>query len=215
MDRYTFKHELGCGGMATVYLARYIQPGCSVAIKVLRPDLVPILGAERFAREIQIASGLKHPSILPVLDSGQARGLPFYLTPYIRGDSLAQRLKREAQLSVEDAIDITCQIAEALEVAHAQGFVHRVGDCAGVPADMSPEQSALAAGAAFRGGSEASGEANDGQKPAPGTGPIRVSTLHGPVEAFAVPFSRVLPGRDTLVCGGRLGSHRPLAPQLE
>jgi eukaryotic-like serine/threonine-protein kinase len=206
MDRYTFKHELGCGGMATVYLASD-PAGCSVPIKVLRPDLVPILGAERFAREIQIASGLKHPSILPVLDSGQARGLPFYVTPYIRGESLAQRLKREAQLSVEDAIDITCQIAEALEVAHAQGFVHRVGDCAGIPADMSPEQSALAAGAAFRGGSEASGEANDGQKPAPG--------LHGPVEAFALPFSGVLPRRDALVCGGRLGSRRPLAPQLE
>lgn len=139
-DRYTFERELGSGGMATVYLARDIQHGCSVAIKVLRPDLVPILGAERFAREIQITSCLKHPSILPVLDSGQAEGLPFYVTPYIRGESLAQRLKREAQLPVEDAIEIACQIADALEVAHAHGFVHR---------DIKPSNILLASGRAI------------------------------------------------------------------
>ncbi len=125
-DRYTFERELGCGGMATVYLARDLQNGSSVAIKVLRPDLVPILGADRFAREIRITSRLKHPNILQVLDSGLAGdGLPFYITPYVDGESLGTRLQREGQLPIPDAIDIACQVADALEAAHGQGFVHR------------------------------------------------------------------------------------------
>ena len=124
-DRYVFERELGCGGMATVYLARDLQRDELVAVKVLRPDLVPLLGVERFAREIRITASLKHPNILPVLDSGVADGVPFYSTPYVDGESLAQRLEREEQLSIEEALDITCQIADALEVAHAKGFVHR------------------------------------------------------------------------------------------
>jgi tetratricopeptide (TPR) repeat protein len=124
-DRFEFLHELGSGGMATVYLARDIPHDYLVAIKVLRPDLVPVLGAERFAREIRITSYLRHPNILPVLDSGEVDGLPFYVTPYIEGQSLAQRLEREQQLSIEDALDIACQVADALAVAHAEGFIHR------------------------------------------------------------------------------------------
>ncbi|MGI9039657.1 MAG: protein kinase domain-containing protein [Gemmatimonadales bacterium] len=124
-DRYDIEHELGSGGMATVYLARDIQHGSLVAVKVLRPDLVPVLGAARFAREIRITSCLRHPNILPVLDSGEADGIPFYVTPYIDGDSLAQRLRREGQLPIDDALDIACQVADALAAAHAEGFVHR------------------------------------------------------------------------------------------
>jgi tetratricopeptide (TPR) repeat protein len=124
-DRYLFERELGCGGMATVYLARDLQNDTLIAVKVLRPDLVPLLGAERFAREIRITASLKHPNILPVLDYGEAEGVPFYVTPYVDGESLAQRLAREEQLSIDEALDIACQIAHALEAAHAQGFVHR------------------------------------------------------------------------------------------
>lgn len=124
-DRYTFGHELGSGGMATVYLARDLTHAAPVAIKVLRPDLVPILGAQRFAREIRITSSLQHPNILPVLDFGQVDEIPFYVTPYVDGESLARRLQREEQLPIPDALDIACQIADALTVAHSQGFVHR------------------------------------------------------------------------------------------
>ncbi|HEY3011171.1 MAG TPA: serine/threonine-protein kinase, partial [Gemmatimonadales bacterium] len=124
-DRYTFEHEVGSGGMATVYLARDNRHGSAVAIKVLRPDLVPLLGAQRFAREIRITAGLRHPGILPVLDSGEVQGIPFYVTPYIQGESLAQRLHREQQLPIEDALSIAYQIADALALAHSQGFVHR------------------------------------------------------------------------------------------
>ncbi|MGH7526291.1 MAG: serine/threonine-protein kinase [Gemmatimonadales bacterium] len=86
---------------------------------------MPVLGAQRFAREVRITASLGHPNIIPVLDSGEADGLPFYVTPYVDGESLAQRLHREEQLPIEDAVDITCQIADALEAAHAHGFVHR------------------------------------------------------------------------------------------
>ena len=92
--RYGFERELGAGGMATVHLARDVESGASVAIKLLRRELVPILGAERFAREIRITSRLAHPNILPVLDYGEVDGLPFYVTPYVAGESLAQRLRR-------------------------------------------------------------------------------------------------------------------------
>jgi eukaryotic-like serine/threonine-protein kinase len=111
--------------MATVYLARDLQLQTDVAVKVLSPDLAPLLGAERFAREIRITSRLQHPSILPVLDSGQAEGHPYYVMPFVDGESLAQRLRRESQLPIEQAIDITAQIADALAAAHDQGFVHR------------------------------------------------------------------------------------------
>ncbi|MGH7498060.1 MAG: serine/threonine-protein kinase, partial [Gemmatimonadales bacterium] len=125
-DRYSLEQVLGSGGMATVYLARDLRDDSRVALKVLRPELVPILGPERFAREIRITSNLKHPNILPVLDSGCTEdGVSFYVTPYVDGGSLAQRLRREPQLPIADALEITRQIAYALETAHDQGIVHR------------------------------------------------------------------------------------------
>ncbi len=123
--RFRLERELGHGGMATVYLARDLRDDSRIALKVIRLELISLLGAERFAREIRIASSLRHPSILPVLDSGQADGIPYYVTPYVEGDSLAHRLKHEGQLPLADALDIASQIADALEVAHAEGFVHR------------------------------------------------------------------------------------------
>ncbi|HVL16436.1 MAG TPA: protein kinase, partial [Gemmatimonadales bacterium] len=94
-DRYTLERELGRGGMATVYLADDLKHRRKVALKVLRPELGSILGAERFAREIRIAAGLTHPHILPLYDSGEAAGLLFYVMPYVRGENLRQRLARE------------------------------------------------------------------------------------------------------------------------
>jgi tetratricopeptide (TPR) repeat protein len=96
-----------------------------VAVKVLSQDLAPLLGAERFAREIRITSRLQHPNILAVLDSGQADGHPYYVMPFVDGESLAQRLRRESQLPIDQALDLTAQIADALVTAHEQGFVHR------------------------------------------------------------------------------------------
>jgi serine/threonine protein kinase/tetratricopeptide (TPR) repeat protein len=123
--RYAIAREIGRGGMATVYLARDLAEGTDVAVKVLSPDLAPLLGAERFAREIRITSTLCHPNILPVLDSGAADGHPYYVMPFVDGESLAQRLRREGQLPIEDALDLACQVAEALGAAHDDGFVHR------------------------------------------------------------------------------------------
>jgi tetratricopeptide (TPR) repeat protein len=124
-SRYQLERELGHGGMATVYLARDLQRNTAVAVKVLRDEVASAIGAERFAREIRITSQLQHPAILPVLDSGEAQGHPYYVIPYFEGDSLAQRLQREGQLPIPEAVEITCRIAEALASAHARGFVHR------------------------------------------------------------------------------------------
>ncbi len=123
--RYAIEREVGRGGMATVYLARDLQHDTRVAVKVLRPELASLLGAERFAREIRITARLQHPNILPVLDSGEAQGLPFYVMPYVEGESLGERLAREDQLAIEDAVAIASEVAEALAFAHSEGFVHR------------------------------------------------------------------------------------------
>jgi tetratricopeptide (TPR) repeat protein len=111
--------------MAVVYLAHDVLHGSRVAVKLLKADLASHLGGERFSREIQITSFLKHPNILPVLDAGEADGVPYYIMPYVEGDSLAVRVEHEGQLGIEEAIDITCQVADALALAHAHGFVHR------------------------------------------------------------------------------------------
>ncbi|HJR33687.1 MAG TPA: protein kinase, partial [Gemmatimonadales bacterium] len=111
--------------MATVYLARDLRHESQVAIKVLRPELAAVLGAERFSREIRITASLQHPNILPLLDSGAADGLPFYVMPYVEGESLAQRLHRETRLTLEEAIRIGAEVADGLAYAHAKGFVHR------------------------------------------------------------------------------------------
>ncbi|MFL5606350.1 MAG: serine/threonine-protein kinase, partial [Gemmatimonadaceae bacterium] len=138
-DRYTIERELGRGGMATVYLATDIKVDRRVAIKVLIPELAAALGGERFHREIQIASHLTHPNILPVYDSGEADGTLYYVMPFVEGESLRDRLNRERQLSIDDAIRITCQVASALDHAHAAGIVHR---------DIKPENILLEAGQA-------------------------------------------------------------------
>src|SRR5881227_637656 len=113
-DRYAIDRELGHGGMATVYLAQDLKHGRSVAIKVLRPELAAALGAERFLREIEIAARLTHPHILPLHDSGEAKGFLYYVMPYVEGESLRDRLKREPQLPVEEAVRIAREVAAAL-----------------------------------------------------------------------------------------------------
>ncbi len=139
-DRYAVERELGTGGMATVYLARDVKHDRLVAVKVLRPELAAVLGGERFLREIRIAANLSHPHILPLHDSGQADGFLYYVMPYIEGESLRQRLDREKQLSIEEALDITGQIASALDYAHRSGIVHR---------DIKPENVLLHEGEAM------------------------------------------------------------------
>ncbi|HMA41707.1 MAG TPA: protein kinase, partial [Gemmatimonadales bacterium] len=124
-ERYTLERELGRGGAATVYLAEDRKHRRPVAVKVLRPDLGSQLGKERFSREIAIAAQLSHPHILPFIDSGEAAGLLYYITPYITGESLRQRLDREHQLPVRDAVRIAREVAAALDFAHRQGFIHR------------------------------------------------------------------------------------------
>jgi serine/threonine-protein kinase len=124
-DRYQIEREIGSGGMATVYLAKDLKHDRNVAVKVLNPELTQSLGAERFLREIKTAANLTHPHILPVHDSGEADGILFYVMPYVKGESLRTRLKKEKQLPVEDAIQITREIADALAYAHDEGVIHR------------------------------------------------------------------------------------------
>jgi serine/threonine-protein kinase len=123
--RYAIERELGRGGMATVYLAKDRQHDTLVAMKVLHPELGPLFAGERFAREIRITAGLQHPNIVPVLDSGMSDGLPFYTMPFVEGESLANRLAREHQLPIDDALKIAVTVADALSYAHDRGFVHR------------------------------------------------------------------------------------------
>src|SRR5256884_4380626 len=118
-DRYALERELGRGGMATVYLARDLRHGRPVAIKVLRPEIAATLGPERFLREIELAARLTHPHILPLHDSGQAGGSLYYVMPYIEGESLRDRLEREGQLPLEEALRITREVASALSYAHS------------------------------------------------------------------------------------------------
>jgi eukaryotic-like serine/threonine-protein kinase len=124
-SRYTFEHELGRGGMATVYLARDVKHDRFVALKVLHPELSAALGPARFLREIQVIARLQHPHILPLIDSGEANGLVYYLMPYVEGESLRDRLRREKQLPLEDALRIAREVALALDYAHRHGVVHR------------------------------------------------------------------------------------------
>ena len=124
-DRYEILSEVGRGGFATVYMARDLRHGSHVAIKVLRRELVSSFGGMRFTREVQITASLQHPHILPLLDSGEANGLPFYVMPFVEGESLAHLLKRESQLPVEDAVRLIAEVADGLHYAHARGFVHR------------------------------------------------------------------------------------------
>jgi serine/threonine protein kinase len=135
--RYTIDRELGRGGMATVYLAEDVKHRRQVAVKVLHPELGEALGQERFLREIEIAAGLSHPHILPLYDSGEADGLLFFVMPLAEDESLRDRLDREKQLPIDDALRIAREIADALSYAHSHGVVHR---------DIKPENILLSSG---------------------------------------------------------------------
>jgi serine/threonine protein kinase len=137
---YPIGRELGRGGMATVYLARDLRHDRAVALKVLHPELAASLGPERFLREIRITAQLQHPNILPVLDSGELSGLLWYTMPYVEGETLRQRIVREKQLPIADALLIARQIAGALGHAHDRGIVHR---------DIKPENILLDGAGAF------------------------------------------------------------------
>jgi serine/threonine protein kinase len=139
-ERYSIERELGQGGMATVYLAQDLKHERKVAIKVLRPELSISLGADRFLREIRVAANLQHPNMLVLYDSGEAHGLRYYVMPFIEGESLRDRLNREQQLPIQDALQITRESAEALAYAHEHGIVHR---------DIKPENILLQQGHAL------------------------------------------------------------------
>lgn len=124
-DRYAIECEIGRGGMATVYRASDLKHRRMVAVKVLKRDLAAGLGPERFLREIEVTAALRHPHILPLLDSGLAEGLPYYVMPLVEGESLRARLKRERQLPIEDAVTIAREVSDAPSHAHGQGVVHR------------------------------------------------------------------------------------------
>jgi len=139
-DRYRIERELGTGGMATVYLASDLRHDRKVAIKVLKPELAAVLGAERFVVEIKTTAALQHPHILPLFDSGTADGLLFYVMPYIQGETIRERLNRETQFGVDEAVRITREVADALDYAHRHGVIHR---------DIKPENILLHDGRAM------------------------------------------------------------------
>jgi serine/threonine-protein kinase len=139
-DRYAIERELGAGGMATVYLAHDLKHDRKVAVKVLRPELAAVIGAERFLAEIKTTANLQHPHILPLFDSGEADGFLFYVMPFVDGISLRDRLTREKQLPVAEAVRIATQVASALDYAHRHGVIHR---------DIKPENIMLHDGSAL------------------------------------------------------------------
>ena len=137
---YRLEKEIGKGGMATVYLGEDLRHQRRVAVKVLRPDLSAIVGAERFLNEIRVTANLQHPHILPLYDSGSADGLLFYVMPFVQGESLRDRLNREKQLPIEEAVRLAKEVASALDYAHRQGVIHR---------DIKPENILLQDGTAL------------------------------------------------------------------
>ncbi|HEU4878245.1 MAG TPA: protein kinase, partial [Gemmatimonadaceae bacterium] len=139
-DRYRVERELGSGGMATVYLAQDLKHDRKVAVKVLRPELAAVIGAERFLAEIKTTANLQHSHILPLHDSGSVDGILFYVMPYIDGESLRDRLNRERQLPVNECVRLASEIASALDYAHRHGVVHR---------DIKPENILLHDGSAL------------------------------------------------------------------
>src|SRR5262245_11819594 len=138
--RYEIEREIGRGGMATVYRARDTHHDRPVALKVLHPELAESLGAERFQREIRVAASLQHPHILTVYDSGSVDGYLWFTMPFVEGEALRDRLSRERQLSVADAVRISREVALALDYAHRRGVIHR---------DIKPENILLIDGQAI------------------------------------------------------------------
>jgi Tol biopolymer transport system component len=124
-DRYRIERELGQGGMATVFLAQDLRHDRHVALKVLKPELAAVLGADRFVVEIKTTAALQHPHILPLFDSGTAGGFLYYVMPYVEGETLRDKLNRETQLGVDEAVRITTEVADALDYAHRHGVIHR------------------------------------------------------------------------------------------
>jgi serine/threonine-protein kinase len=139
-DRYRIDREIGAGGMATVYVAQDLRHDRRVALKLMRPELSAVIGAERFLAEIKLTANLQHPHILPLFDSGEADGCLFYVMPFVEGESLRERLTREKQLPVADAVRIASEVASALDYAHRHGVVHR---------DIKPENILLHDGRAL------------------------------------------------------------------
>ncbi|HWJ13546.1 MAG TPA: protein kinase [Gemmatimonadaceae bacterium] len=139
-DRYRIERELGAGGMATVYLAHDLKHERQVAIKTLKPELAAVLGAERFIVEIKTTAALQHPHILPLFDSGEADGFLYYVMPYIQGETIREKVNRETQFGVDEAVRIAREIADALDYAHRHGVIHR---------DIKPENILLHDGRAM------------------------------------------------------------------
>jgi serine/threonine-protein kinase len=139
-DRYRIDGEIGAGGMATVFLAHDLRHDRKVALKLLRPELSAVIGAERFLAEIKLTANLQHPHILPLFDSGEADSHLFYVMPFVEGESLRARLNREKQLPVAEAVRIATEVASALDYAHRHGVVHR---------DIKPENILLHDGRAL------------------------------------------------------------------
>ena len=139
-DRYAIEHELGSGGMATVYLAEDLKHKRKVAVKVLRPELANTVGPDRFIREIEVAARLTHPHILPLHDSGEADAFLYYVMPFVQGESLRDRMTREGTLPITDVVKILREIVDALSSAHAEGVVHR---------DIKPDNVMLSQGHAL------------------------------------------------------------------
>jgi eukaryotic-like serine/threonine-protein kinase len=139
-DRYRLERELGAGGMATVYLAEDLKHDRQVAIKVLRPELAAVIGAERFLREIKTIATLQHPHVLGLIDSGEVNGTAYYVMPFVEGESLRDRLSREKQLPINEAVRLATEIAGALGYAHRHGVIHR---------DIKPENILLHDGSAL------------------------------------------------------------------
>ncbi len=136
-DRYALDRELGRGGMATVYLAHDLKHDRKVALKVLRPELAAVIGAERFLGEIRVTANLQHPNLLPLFDSGEAGGFLYYVMPYVEGETLRARLERERQLPLEETVRLVTLLGNALAYAHARGVIHR---------DLKPENILLQSG---------------------------------------------------------------------
>jgi hypothetical protein len=135
--RYRVERELGAGGMATVYLAHDLKHERKVALKVLKPELAAVLGAERFVVEIRTTASLSHPHILPLFDSGEADGFLFYVMPFVDGETLRSKLDRETQFGVDESLRIATEVADALQYAHEHGVIHR---------DIKPENILLQGG---------------------------------------------------------------------